>query len=1007
MERLIIVLTFLSLSSLTFGQKPILPLAYSSAKIPFLDEALRDPMITKIKRIRDFTSLEETLEDLESSREELHYAKGLRRLELLENQYLSYQEVVYFLTDVKHGRIGNISNFKGINSKIAHAKKMANTYAKLTANQHKDKRRKGRALYHFLTNQYLDTNKKTVSVKSLLKVRPHLNNYLKRRVDFLNGMHQAEYKNEAKGIKILQKMMKSMTTRGTIAGQLVVAKKLAGIKRNGTKSKKSRSSYRQYLAGAAYRSQSLPTEDQKKVFSALVGIWRGAEGSRSSWKNVPFKLSNFSKITEVDGIYERIAIDDIKSKSFKNAISKYYRLSNRVSLTKHLESIDLRIIGLNETLYAKHKTGIAMNKVFEGYQKKYANNQRSIVYRTVRKKHIDLIDKHLNKALSKSSSKGIRNASISIGDRYLNGLATSLEEIRIQTKIAKIFLLSGKHDRAVDRYTILKDKTSGKQSLKFLDLAIKSQRYLANWPGTSPWNRIPKGDDFSRSKLITMTAEKYQLTNNWYDMAHLGLLLISQNQMTKAFSLWEKKIKLNSDSIEARRALGYMAIAYKQQKQWRKLEGIARLGLKKSISPLYKNRSYSNNQFLADALFLAGKSTFSDGNWSLAVAKLKEFSSNYPKDRRRPESLYILGQAHYNNAEYSSAIATLETLVNAYPRSKFEKQSLLLGGQWSIPMALEDHTIFFYQNFVNRYSRDAKTIEIRKVLAELYLGRGIYGSATRIYLSQANDFRLSAAEKTQAALSIMDIEERYGDIDLARRGAQLAERFGNDSADALSKVYGFMARQAALNNQSESLRPLIAKLERLPNDSPIVRENLAQAKLSLALEYAKRTKVEIFNLGVKDPLKVLKEQFAIFKGVKRSLIEICNIGSNSYCAPAMMVLSQTTKNTFETIEGLTIPQELDETTVENFESTKLEIMAYLDQTANDADSQAIAIMSRGEVRADWAQEGRINYDSDSLLGEGTATLNEGYIQWTPVTDGDSAPATSREDDIDDMFGGQE
>ena len=52
--------------------------------------------------------------------------------------------------------------------------------------------------------------------------------------------------------------------------------------------------------------------------------------------------------------------------------------------------------------------------------------------------------------------------------------------------------------------------------------------------------------------------------------------------------------------------------------------------------------------------------------------------------------------------------------------------------------------------------------------------------------------------------------------------------------------------------------------------------------------------------------------------MKSTFDNVCDAGISSYCGPAMVMLSQATKYTLDAIEDITIPQTLDEKTVDRF-----------------------------------------------------------------------------------------
>ena len=55
-------------------------------------------------------------------------------------------------------------------------------------------------------------------------------------------------------------------------------------------------------------------------------------------------------------------------------------------------------------------------------------------------------------------------------------------------------------------------------------------------------------------------------------------------------------------------------------------------------------------------------------------------------------------------------------------------------------------------------------MEIRNTLTDIYIGRKIYGSATRLYMEQIQDIRVRNMDRLYAMLAIFDLEERFGDV---------------------------------------------------------------------------------------------------------------------------------------------------------------------------------------------------------------------------------------------------
>ena len=362
--------------------------------------------------------------------------------------------------------------------------------------------------------------------------------------------------------------------------------------------------------------------------------------------------------------------------------------------------------------------------------------------------------------------------------------------------------------------------------------------------------------------------------------------------------------------------------------------------------------------------------------------------------------MYVVGQSYHNNNNHPESIQTLIVLVETYPKSKFEKPALLLGGEWSIPMAYEEQTIFFFQRFANKYSNDRKVIEIRETLASLYLGRQIYGNATRLYLAQSKDKRVSKEQRLSAAMAVMDLEERHGDQRFAKEGAKIARRLAKEDEESMALIYAFDARQAAKKNKKKTVSRIERKLARISMDSRDVRESLAQTRMILASGHDLQDDKQVYNLGLKDPKKALDKRYATFMKIKKDLDKVCEAGSSSFCAPAMMKLSDYSRKTLTAIEDISMVQTLAESEVKEFEDRKLHIISFLDQVAQESEERALDLAESGETTPLWTREVHWASDDNTDLDQTNSTSGNGYIQWAPVSELTTETA-------DEDFGGAE
>ena len=98
----------------------------------------------------------------------------------------------------------------------------------------------------------------------------------------------------------------------------------------------------------------------------------------------------------------------------------------------------------------------------------------------------------------------------------------------------------------------------------------------------------------------------------------------------------------------------------------------------------------------------------------------------------------------------------------------------------------------------------------------------------------------------------------------------------------------------------------------------------------------------------------------------------------------MMKLSETTRNTLDAIEDISIPQTLDELTVRKFEENKLNIIAYLDKVSRHADAKALGFSDEGQTTPDWSREVHWTNSDDIGFDNTSSTAGNGFVQWSPI-----------------------
>ncbi len=979
MIKALLLFSMLS-AKILWAHVPIIPLDNKFSREVFLNEGLRDPVLWKASAIKDEIGFQQATEELRSNIAELAKAKGSRKADLLEQIYLSYQSISYFFLDIKMRRTHLANTPKNIDSKINEVRKAAQTYASQYIRLAYNKKKKARAIYHYLANRYLMTAIKGQSVKELKTIKSNLNAYLKRRVNFLEGIYLTEYKNSSQGVEILKKTLPTMPLLPAVGARIVIARHLAGLNYKGIRFKKTDQGYKAFTQVVGDKVRNLNSYEKSLILNHLIVIWRGASGRRGTWTQVPFRLTYFRKQTQSLAIVERAALEQLSRKNTQlSGIRKYEAIAKDSSNLAFNKDIDLRIIQLYEKRYRVFDDINKMQSIYQSYEKKYQSHDKMLA--TIRARHLRTIKKIIAQAKNRRSTKSLRTVAITSVYRFLPGSSLDKEKIFLESEIGKIYELNQQFGKAAQIYISLKQRSQGSESFNYLLKAIKNQSIIAQWPQKAPWQGMTKNKSQPRKTLVTLMKEKFDRTHTWSDLAHVGLLLVNLRRGNEALTLFHDQLEKQPKGFHASHAAGLLALTYLNAKQWDDLEKTARFLLTTDLQPIHRGKKYSSYSLLSDALFFGGKDYYNKKLWVKSATKLEEFTLQFKADKRRPEGLFLLGLAQHNGGQHPQSIKTYLNLATEYSGSNFEKQVLLLGGKWSIPMAYEDQTIFFYQRFVNRYNNHPEAIATRATLKDLYLGRELYGDATRIMQRDVEDYRLPIFDRVNSALAVIDTEERYGEIKHAKWGVRQVKKLAFDNASALAKVLAFETRVAARNKDFQKLKRLEHEFAKLPSKSRDAIEGLAQVRFILANHTVKDTKNKFYNLELPDPNSILDRQLALFKQMKKTFDRVCEVGTSSYCAPAMIQLAEATKYTLDAIDDVSVPQTLDQGTVDSFENKKYDLVSYIDDVANRAFETALGLTEDGQNTPEWSRQILWNTDNDWSYQQANSNAGSSFVQW--------------------------
>lgn len=134
--------------------------------------------------------------------------------------------------------------------------------------------------------------------------------------------------------------------------------------------------------------------------------------------------------------------------------------------------------------------------------------------------------------------------------------------------------------------------------------------------------------------------------------------------------------------------------------------------------------SYTDSEYLDDALFELAKAKVKLDDQATAVSIYKELATEFPKSSYAPKSLLQLGQLNYNAKEYQKAINAYKEVVLKYPQSE-EKKSAFIGLK----------NVYVDMNKVNDYFAFAESFQGGGVIRSSEKDSLSYISAERLYMS--------------------------------------------------------------------------------------------------------------------------------------------------------------------------------------------------------------------------------------------------------------------------------
>ncbi len=954
---------------------PVLPLDAPGGDIPALSAALRDPEVAK-RILEDDTDANRLASEIKELRSDLTRATGDRAIELNEQTYQNYAILSYYFED------------QG-SANLAGARNLLIQFAAKTASLSKDPRVNARAQFHMYAAQYLSGQNRSKVVQGLAGLaNSKLDLGLKRRAAMIVATAELGGGNKAKAQQTLRGLAASLPAAAQVAVRLKLAQSMKG-----------NAGYRNELNAASLKVQGLPAAEKEKVLGYMVNVWRQNEGQGMQWGKVPFRMTAFGNSLKVKAIIERAALQDWAAGRQGDAIRKYEGIAKALAGQPARAQVDLRLLEMRRVDYGKTKDPRGYERALVQGYKNYLdtgllgdNNEAKVkaVQAEIVGRHKVLVYGEMSRVATASSSVAEKKRAIAMAGTYMKSLDDANETEGVKAKVANLYVLGNMHREAVNAYKELAETSKSDKVRGYWAAAINSQTVLASWSKDAPWGGMKAGKDQDREELLNLYNKFAEAGGgaDWFVAAQAGLLQIQLGHPDQAFASWGEKLKKDSAGNHAANAAGFMMSAYAKASAWGELEAMSRLCVERKVQPLYRNQPLALDDMLALSLLEGGKKAMGEGQFPVAVAKLKEFVDKHPTAKRHDEGFFFLSSAYRGAGKHPESIKVLLAFADKYPSSKYLRDALLNGGDWSAPMAYEENAMFFYHRFVTRFGNDAESARVRDQLTELYLGRELYAEAIGMLNAVVRLPSTPADQKALAVYRIMDIEERHGSMPRAGLAADLLIKGQTVPESMKANAYALKARIAASAQKYDEVRRIEAQIATLGSGFE-ANEAMGEARYLIAVKDGKSVAKRYFNLALRDPQQTLAQRYEAFKTARAGYQRVCDIGTTSFCAPAMVKLTQMAMEFVRSIEDIEIQNTLAKNVVEKFRAYKQTVYNDVTRTSERADAKAVASLSEGTTDPFWTSAVLWQNTSDWNFDRVSGETGNGYVQWS-VSDSKAA-----------------
>ena len=937
--RIIFLLSFVWTTSLLANNlAPIFPLKKQSVRLPFWFSYVKDPSVYRITNKKEFRRVLGKLKKMQKntvqSRTELHKYFSL----LAESCFYFYRTRATSLLSKKE-KACHIELIR-VAEKLLKASKLRRSGVIYNS-----------ALSYFALQKYREAYRSFSKITSKSLVNP-----LSRRAGLVSYLIDLEIKKSVSSLSY-NRLESRLDLRGKTIVYLATARFLAGINLNGKLDGVTNPSYSKHIKKLSPLLLDLQPQVQEEVLAFIVGIVSKSE-KKINWQKFPIRVEAFSYTNQFASLLERRALYAYSLGMHSEAVRNYKQLLP-VAIGDKKALVARRILLFSQKVYDKDRDIETYKKaiIFSVKLLKTPSDIEKL------SKHIDYLISSINKNLMTIPSANLPRILATV-----RKLVSLENETKTNTPaiilIAKLQLRMNDYKGAVDTYYYM-FSLEGKKSTRFLDLAIKYQSIVANWSDEILWTARPAVLQSQRLFLKKMYKEKIALSKkpDWHIIALVGLLALNLKKTSEAYYLWINNLKHKHKNITDI-AIGIILKDYMKKQDWIKTEALIRECMRFGLVPKINNKKIKIKKIYANALYQSSLIHEKEKRYEDSLAMATDFFKNYPKDARQAENTFRLAELHIILKKYTKAMSYFIVLSNKFQSSPYYPKSLLLAGNLAKMQSNEKIAIAFYNLYFRAFpnSNFVKTKSVVYELISLYKGLRLYSELQHVYNFIFSSAKFNQQEKHHIELEMMQLEERHGNVNSAKRiankiiaNASYSYRYKIRAIVILARGYYARRELAPLLNLKSKLNLKIKSYQNIYNELSFY--------IAESYDYLDDKSISIYQ---KTPSMYLQYLMDSFAKNRSNYLEACRYIGNNFCLPAFLSLIEDCDRFADKtapVEPAAVDTKQEYTL---FLSKKSQFLNYLKSQKNFFKKRAMLGLKSGNTIAEWLAKGLLTFPGLNL-----------------------------------------